>query len=118
MAASSSSSAGGSPAILFTDLFSVDSLNADGKRFDRVDRIAATGTTFETSLKLDVACELFSVAPGERFTLTLAGSLKLDGKPDSDYWEPDGKPNLLDQYDYGMAGKVFKASVVFCGDIS
>ena len=40
--------------------------------------------------------------------LALASSLRLDGKPDADYWEPDGKPTLFDQYDYGMAGKVFK----------
>ena len=79
-----------------------------GKRFDRVDRIAAVATTSETSLKLDLACEVFALAPGERFTLALASSLRLDGKPDADYWEPDGKPTLLDQYDYGMAGKVFK----------
>ena len=81
---------------------------AAGKRFDRVDRIAAVATTSETSLKLDLACEVFALAPGERFTLALASSLRLDGKPDADYWEPDGKPTLLDQYDYGMAGKVFK----------
>ena len=81
---------------------------AAGTRCDRVDRIAAVATTSETSLKLDLACEVFALAPGERFTLALASSLRLDGKPDADYWEPDGKPTLLDQYDYGMAGKVFK----------
>lgn len=84
---------------------------------------------------------------GEKFTLAIASTLRLDGAPDSDYYEPDEKvsrqsrragkegnhgahrtqqasftapppvppspllpmqPSLLDKYDLGMCGKVFK----------
>jgi DNA-directed RNA polymerase I, II, and III subunit RPABC3 len=44
---------------LFEDIFEVTELNPDGKRFERVNRIAATGTTFECDLLLDVNSEVY-----------------------------------------------------------
>jgi len=103
-----SSSSAATSAILFEDIFDVERLNPEGKKFDRVDRLVAKGETYETDLKLDIANEVFSLKAGDKFTFALASTLRLDGKPDSDYYDPDGKPSLLDQYEYGMCGKVFK----------
>jgi DNA-directed RNA polymerase I, II, and III subunit RPABC3 len=73
-----------------------------------VDRVACKGETYETDLVLDIASEVYALRPGDKFTMTLTSTLNADGTPDSDEYAPDGKPNLLDEYDYGMAGKVFK----------
>ena len=86
-----SSSDGSAGALLFEDIFEVEKLNPEGKKFERVDRIVAKGETYETDLKLDIANEIFSLKAGEKFTLALASTLRLDGKPDSDYYDPDGK---------------------------
>jgi hypothetical protein len=82
---------GSSPAILFEDIFSVQILNPEEKRFDRVDRIVCAGETYETVLKLDYACEMISFKPGDKFTLAIASTLNKNGEPDSDYYDPDGK---------------------------
>lgn len=66
-------------------------MNPEGKKFERVDRIVAKGDTYESDLKLDIANEVFSLKVGDKFTFALASTLKLDGKPDSDYYDPDGK---------------------------
>ena len=57
---------------------------------------------------LDIASEVYKLRMGDKFTLTLTSTLKADGTPDSDEYAPDGRANLLDDYDYGMCGKVFK----------
>jgi len=85
--ASGASAAG----ILFSDIFEVTKLNPEGKRFERVDRLVCRGTTFECELFMDVASEVLKLREGDKFTLTLASTLRLDGKPDSDHYEPDGK---------------------------
>ena len=75
----------------------------------------ASGTTYEASLKIDVASEVWGVRPGEQFVLALTSSLRADGKPDPDYWEPDshtGRGSLVEQYEYAMCGKVFKYEYV------
>lgn len=77
-------------------------------RVSAVNRLVCKGMTYETELFLDIASEVYSLREGERFTLTLASTLRLDGKPDEDTYNQDGKPSLLDDYDYGMCGKVFK----------
>lgn len=70
-------------------------MNPEGKKFERVDRIVAKGDTYESDLKLDIANEVFSLKVGDKFTFALASTLRLDGKPDSDYYDPDGKVRLF-----------------------
>ena len=77
-----------------------------------VDRVACKGDTYEADLVLDIASEVYPLRQGDKFTLTLTSTLNLDGTPDADEYAPDGKPNLLDEYDYGMCGKVFKYEYV------
>lgn len=73
-----------------------------------VDRIVCKGETYETDLYVDVASEEYRLRVGDKFTMTLTSTLNTDGSPDADEYVPDGKPNLLDEYEYGMCGKVFK----------
>lgn len=101
---------------LFEDIFEVTTLNPDRKTFDRVNRIAATGTTFECDLLLDVNCEIYSLKEGEKVTLVLASTLNLDGTPDDHFsYAPNaGEPTLADNYEYVMHGRVF--DITYKGD--
>jgi DNA-directed RNA polymerase I, II, and III subunit RPABC3 len=75
-----------------------------------VDRVICKGHTYEADLSLDVANEVFPVKVGERLSLALTTTLHLDGRHDEGVYMPSGTtgPSLLDRYDYGMHGKVFR----------
>mmetsp|Transcript_39528 Transcript_39528/g.58082 ORF Transcript_39528/g.58082 Transcript_39528/m.58082 type:complete len:150 (+) Transcript_39528:119-568(+) len=94
---------------LFEDIFEVTALNPEKKIFDRVNRVAATGTTFECDLLLDVNSEIYKIQEHERITLVLASTLSLDGSPDDhdSYAGPSNEPSLADNYEYVMHGRVF-----------
>ena len=106
----------GARVTLFEDIFEVTTLNPDRKTFDRVNRIASTGTTFECDLLLDVNCEIYSLKEGEKVTLVLASTLNLDGTPDDHFsYAPNaGEPTLADNYEYVMHGRVF--DITYKGD--
>ena len=97
---------------LFEDIFEVTELNPDGKRFERVNRLAATGTTFECDLLLDINSEIYNVRDGEKITLVLASTLHLDGSP-ADHFsfipntQSTTEPSLADNYEYVMHGRIF-----------
>ena len=94
---------------LFEDIFEVVALNPERKIFERVNRIAATGTTFECDLLLDINCQIYSIAEHEKITLVLASTLNLDGSPDDhlSYSGRSNEPSLADNYEYVMHGRVF-----------
>jgi DNA-directed RNA polymerases I, II, and III subunit RPABC3 len=96
---------------LFEDIFEVVALNPDGYRFENVNRIQATGTTFECDLLLDINCNIYKLKDGEKFTAVIASTLHLDGSP-ADHFSYAGKnnanePDLSDNYEYVMHGRVF-----------
>uniref|UniRef100_A0A7S1CMR6 DNA-directed RNA polymerases I, II, and III subunit RPABC3 n=1 Tax=Bicosoecida sp. CB-2014 TaxID=1486930 RepID=A0A7S1CMR6_9STRA len=96
-------------ATLFHDIFTVDDVNPDGKKFDRVSRLVCKGETWDVLLKIDVASEVFPVKAGEKLAVAVVSTLRLDGEPDDGtYQHNEGEESLLDQYDYGMHGRVFK----------
>ena len=98
---------------IFEDIFEITAVNPEGKRFDRVNRIVATGTTFECELLLDINCAIYELKEdGEKFTLVLASTLNLDGRPDDhlSYAPNPGEPTLADNYEYVMHGRVFDIS--------
>ena len=71
---------------LFEDIFEVTALNPDGKKnFDNVNRIAATGSTYECDLLLDINSQIYSIKEGEKISMALASTLNLDGTPDDHY---------------------------------
>jgi hypothetical protein len=54
-------------------------------------RLVCRGQTYETELFIDVASEIYNLKEGDHFTMTLASTLRLDGKPDEDTYNQDGK---------------------------
>ncbi|EEC45445.1 predicted protein [Phaeodactylum tricornutum CCAP 1055/1] len=98
---------------LFEDIFEITALNPDGYKFERVNRIQATGTTFECELLLDINCEIYTLRETDKFTLVLASTLHLDGSPADHFsYVPanSAEPSLADNYEYVMHGRVFDMS--------
>ena len=98
-----------SDAILFEDMFDVDLYNPDGKLFEKVSRIVCeTGSTTEATLTLDVCTEVYKVKREDKIQFALASTLNLDGSPDNGLFNQSGERTLLDDYEYGMYGRVFE----------
>ncbi|CAH2033508.1 unnamed protein product [Thlaspi arvense] len=94
--------------ILFEDIFVVDKLDPDGKKFDKVTRVEARSHNLEMFMHLDVNTEVYPMAVGDKFTLAMAPTLNLDGTPDTGYFTPGAKKTLADKYEYIMHGKLYK----------
>lgn len=96
--------------IILEDLFAIASVDAEGKKFDRVSRIKATGENLGMDLVLDINSEIYPVKQGDRLNIALAKTLNLDGSPsDEGSYRPDATgPSLADKYDYVMYGRLFK----------
>jgi len=108
-----------SSSIVFDDIFTIDAIDKDGKKFDRVSRLYARSKNYDMDLTLDYNIELFPISNGDTFAMALASSLSRDGgtptadgeeDKDRDVWRPDGKGRrgLEEDYDYVMYGKVYK----------
>ncbi|KAG8492862.1 hypothetical protein CXB51_010177 [Gossypium anomalum] len=104
--------------ILFEDIFVVDKLDPDGKKFDKVlpifmfvnhavTRIEARSQNCDMFMHLDVNTEIYPMHVGDKFTMALAHTLNLDGTPDTGYYTP-GRKSLADKYEYVMHGKLYK----------
>lgn len=98
---------------LFEDIFEVTALNPDGmKNFDNVNRLAATGSTYECDLLLDINCQIYSIKEGEKISMALTSTLNLDGTPDDHFsytsTVDSGETTLADTYDYVMHGRIFE----------
>ncbi|KAG6845993.1 hypothetical protein H0H87_011041 [Tephrocybe sp. NHM501043] len=112
--------------IVFDDIFTINAIDKEGKKFDRVSRLYAHSKNYEMDLTLDYNVELFPLENDDSFALALASSLARSGAPpgtnatdgaedgtddkERDVWRPDGKGRrgLEDDYDYVMYGKVYK----------
>ena len=137
----SSSSSAGDLTNLHTDTYLVTDINPGGKKFDKVNRLVCKGNDANADVIMDIASEVYSLNKGDKFVLCLSGTLRLDGKPDEDVYNQDGKvgglqgvcslipslpssfpsspptapptthpmqPSLLDSFEYGMCGKIFR----------
>ncbi|WWC91715.1 uncharacterized protein L201_006661 [Kwoniella dendrophila CBS 6074] len=110
--------------IIFEDRFTVESVDKDGKKFDRVSRITAPSHNLQMSLTLDIANELYPLQTGEVFTLAIARTLvpeELVNGDDNDsenggestkkikreLWRSENM-GLGEDYDYVMFGKIYK----------
>ncbi|KAH8100635.1 tubulin-tyrosine ligase family-domain-containing protein [Cristinia sonorae] len=111
-----------SSSIVFDDIFTINGIDKEGKKFDRVSRLFAHSKNYDMDLTLDYNIELYPLNDGESFALALATSLH-KGPPsggangvgeeedkDRDVWRPDGKGvrGLEEEYDYVMYGKVYR----------
>ncbi|KAJ4827383.1 DNA-directed RNA polymerases II, IV and V subunit 8B [Turnera subulata] len=105
--------------ILFEDIFIVDKLNPEGKKFDKVTRIEAHSVKSEMEMQLDINSEVYPMAVREKFTMVLAHTLNMDGTPDTGYFNPGGrKATLADNYEYVMHGKLYNITELGSGRAS
>ncbi|KAI9178662.1 DNA-directed RNA polymerases I, II, and III subunit RPABC3 [Blastocladiella emersonii ATCC 22665] len=100
-------------ALLFSDMFAIKDVDADGKRFDRVSRLNASSDNYHAELTLDFNNELYPLKAGEKFTLTLTTSLALNGAQtvQRDSWRdklPTDDRDLSDEFDYVCHGRCYK----------
>ncbi|KAF7791946.1 hypothetical protein EIP86_002972 [Pleurotus ostreatoroseus] len=102
--------------IVFDDMFTINDIDKEGKKFDRVSRLYAHSKNYDMDLTLDYNIELFPLVKGQTFALALASSLARgppttndagEEEKDADVWRPDGKGRhgLEEDYDYVMYGK-------------
>jgi len=104
--------------IVFNDEFTIDDIDKEGRKFDRVSRLYAKSKNYEMDLTLDYNNELYPLKAGQTFTLSLATSLSRGSAPGKDgegedkeqVWRPDGKgqKGIEEDYEYVMFGKVYK----------
>ncbi|KAF8740567.1 hypothetical protein AX14_008177 [Amanita brunnescens Koide BX004] len=106
--------------VVFDDIFTINGIDKEGKKFDRVSRLYAHSKNYDMDLTLDYNVELFPLHQDDNFALALASSLARGGgatgaaedgdDKERDVWRPDGKGHrgLEDDYDYVMYGKVYK----------
>ncbi|KAI9225020.1 hypothetical protein BC828DRAFT_371883 [Blastocladiella britannica] len=109
---------------LFKDLFVIDAIDQDGKRFDRVSRLTATSDSHNAKITLDFNNELYPLKQGERIAVHLTSSLALpsssaaagginaaEAEAVRDSWRPtlpSDPKDLSEDYDYVMHGRCFK----------
>ncbi|KAJ6845975.1 putative DNA-directed RNA polymerases II, IV and V subunit 8B [Iris pallida] len=96
--------------ILFEDIFRVDKIDPDGKKFDKVSRIEAQSEQFDTTMQLDINCEVYPLHVNDKFSMVLAPTLSLDGTPDTGYYMQGARKSLADKFEYVMHGKLYKIS--------
>ncbi|KAI9572858.1 RNA polymerase [Boletus coccyginus] len=104
--------------IVFDDIFTINAIDKEGKKFDRVSRLYARSKNHDMDMTLDYNVELFPLSEGQSFAMALASSLVPSGggdgaeadDKDRNIWRPDGKgvKGLEEEYDYVMYGKVYK----------
>ncbi|KAI0283447.1 hypothetical protein BGY98DRAFT_952452 [Russula aff. rugulosa BPL654] len=106
--------------IVFDDIFEIEEIDKDGKKFDRVSRLIGKSRNYSMVLTLDYNCEIFPLEVGQNVVLALASSLARDPAVsqdgtveedrDRDVWRPDGKGRrgFEDDYDYVMYGRVYR----------
>ena len=134
MAAVSSSSEASSGGRLFDDIFEVLEVNPEGKKFEKgacslpkqswrekqavhpsharsVTRLVCRATTLDVDMIVDIANEVYSLEKESRFAMHLTSTLRKDGRPDDDAFDQSGRESLLDDFDYGMCGRVFQYDV-------
>ncbi|GMI47359.1 hypothetical protein TrCOL_g11227 [Triparma columacea] len=104
---------------LFEDIFSVTQLNPEGKKFEKVDRLSAEGTSYNCKLLLDFNSEIYRIPANSKISLLLASTLSLAGDPSSPSYDQSlltsatvqGDKSIVgslaDNYEYVMHGKVF-----------
>ncbi|BGP36862.1 DNA-directed RNA polymerases I, II, and III subunit RPABC3 [Rhodotorula kratochvilovae] len=102
----------GSDAFVFDDVFTVTNVDKDGKKFDRVSRIAGQSHNHDMKLTLDINTDLLTLAQDGDFSLALATTLNPDadktGGAAAGGWRADLQSGLADDWEYVMYGKVYK----------
>mmetsp|Transcript_9210 Transcript_9210/g.13696 ORF Transcript_9210/g.13696 Transcript_9210/m.13696 type:complete len:149 (+) Transcript_9210:6-452(+) len=98
---------------LFEDTIKVNSVDREGKMFQRVSRVEATTELYEVQITLDVNTELYTMQEAEYHSLMLASTISLEGTEDKGYFSihENYSETLVAKFDYVMYGKIFKHSL-------
>ncbi|RLU14867.1 hypothetical protein DMN91_012754 [Ooceraea biroi] len=95
--------------VLFEDIFNVKDIDPEGKKFDRVSRLHCESESFKMDLILDINSWLYPMELGDKFRLVLATTLREDGYPDGNEWNPmEQEGSRADSFEYVMSGKVYR----------
>uniref|UniRef100_A0A5S6QH52 Probable DNA-directed RNA polymerases I, II, and III subunit RPABC3 n=1 Tax=Trichuris muris TaxID=70415 RepID=A0A5S6QH52_TRIMR len=94
--------------VIFDDLFVVKEIDPDGKHFDRVSRLFCDSESFKVSLILDVNTQLYPVKLDDKFRIMLSSTLRDDGYPEEDEYDPCFSCQRLENFEYIMYGKVYR----------
>ncbi|KAL5556416.1 hypothetical protein UlMin_038652 [Ulmus minor] len=95
---------------LFDDTFTVEGLNPNGEKFDKVNRIVAQSEKHGMLMHLDVNTEIYPMNKGERFLMVLSPTLNWNGAPVTNYNSQVEKKSLADKFEYIMHGLLYKMS--------
>jgi DNA-directed RNA polymerases I, II, and III subunit RPABC3 len=96
--------------ILFEDTILINTIDKEGKMFQRVSRVEGSSQLYEVQITLDVHSELYPIEAGQYHSLLLASTLSIDGTDNKgNYNIHENQSNtLLSKYSYCMYGKIFK----------
>eukprot|EP00127_Corallochytrium_limacisporum_P001920 Clim_evm75s88 gene=Clim_evmTU75s88 len=93
----------------FEDIFDVQEVDKDGKKFERVSRFTCQSENYECELIIDLNSQLYPLLVGDKFVFALTTTLRKDGKPMEGEFDPtDTRPSKADQFDYVMYGKCYQ----------
>ncbi|EXB80870.1 DNA-directed RNA polymerases I, II, and III subunit rpabc3 [Morus notabilis] len=93
---------------LFDDIFSVEELNPNKEKFDKVTRIKAHSEKHGMLMHLDVNTEIYPMKEGDRFVMVLSPTLNWNGVPVADYHKQAEQKSLADKFEYIMHGLLYK----------
>lgn len=94
---------------LFSAIFTVRSVDKDGKQFDNVSRIECTSENNDSVLTLDVNTQIYPMARDEVFALVLSHEITSERVKDGEHWHPSQLENSnASKYEYVMHGKVYR----------
>lgn len=107
--------------ILIEDTFKVVSVNADGRKYQRVSRIecrsmssSGSGGSGEDPLKItvDINTDVYPVDVGQIVTLAMSTTLNLSGETERDAYDHSvyQRDTVMSNFEYVMFGKVFKCN--------
>nr|AFK47081.1 unknown [Lotus japonicus] len=85
--------------IFFDDIFKVENLDPDGKKYDKVSRIEARSEKRDMYMLLDVNTEIYPMKENEKFLMALSPSLVLNTK--------DGSVPIHEKFEYIMHGRLY-----------
>ncbi|CAH9096343.1 unnamed protein product [Cuscuta europaea] len=91
----------------FDDIIQIVSVDADGKKYDKVSRIEAQTRDGVTDMLLDINSELYPVKANEFHRMVLSQTLALDGSTT----HPQGQTiSIADKFEYIMHGLLYKVA--------
>ncbi|KHJ42732.1 RNA polymerase Rpb8 [Trichuris suis] len=73
-----------------------------------VSRLFCDSESFKVSLILDVNTQLYPVKLDEKFRIMLSSTLREDGFPEEDEYDPTFTCQRLENFEYIMYGKVYR----------